>query len=32
MSTTAVMKKVGQPYTRLGTTFGICAERGDATR
>ncbi len=28
MSTTAVMKKVGQPYTRLGTTFGICAERG----
>jgi hypothetical protein len=28
MSTTAVMRKVGQPYTRLGTTFGICAERG----
>jgi hypothetical protein len=28
MSTTAVMKKVGQPYTRLGTTYGICAERG----
>ena len=30
MSTAAVMKKVGQPYTRLGTTYGICAEqRGD---
>ncbi len=28
MSTTAVMKKVGQPYTRLATTFGICAVRG----
>ncbi|KRF12321.1 hypothetical protein ASG90_15170 [Nocardioides sp. Soil797] len=26
MSTTAVMKKVGQPYTRLGTTYGICAK------
>jgi hypothetical protein len=28
MSTVAVMKKVGQPYTRLGTTYGICAEQG----
>ncbi len=28
MSTTAVMKKVGQPFTRMGTTYGICAERG----
>lgn len=26
MSTTAVMKKVGQPYTRLGSTYGICAK------
>lgn len=25
MTTTAVMKKVGQPYTRLGTRYGICA-------
>lgn len=25
MSTTAVMRAVGQPYTRLGRTFGFCA-------
>ncbi|KQZ68616.1 MULTISPECIES: hypothetical protein [unclassified Nocardioides] len=25
MTTTAVMKAVGQPFTRLGTTYGICA-------
>ncbi|MDN5895245.1 MAG: hypothetical protein L0H93_14630 [Nocardioides sp.] len=25
MSTTAVMKAVGQPFTRLGTTYGVCA-------
>ncbi|MDQ4052237.1 MAG: peptidase [Actinomycetota bacterium] len=30
MSTVTVMRKVGQPYSRLGTTYGICAERGDA--
>ena len=30
MSTTAVMRVVGQPYTRLGRTFGFCAkEKGD---
>ena len=28
MSTQQVMKKVGQPYTRLGSTYGICATRG----
>ncbi|MFA6300058.1 MAG: hypothetical protein WC642_12875 [Nocardioides sp.] len=26
MSTLAVMRAVGQPYTRLGTTYGFCAE------
>ena len=26
MSTRAVMKAVGQPYTRLGRTFGFCAK------
>jgi hypothetical protein len=26
MSTTAVMRAVGQPYTRLGREFGFCAE------
>lgn len=25
MTTTAVMKKVGQPFTRLGRSYGICA-------
>jgi hypothetical protein len=28
MSTTQVMRKVGQPYSRLDTAYGICAERG----
>ncbi len=28
MSTTAVMKVVGQPYTRLGRSFGFCARQG----
>ncbi len=27
MSTRAVLRKVGQPYLRLGTTFGLCAKR-----
>jgi hypothetical protein len=32
MSTRAVMKAVGQPYTRLGRTFGFCAkEKGHRT-
>ena len=32
MSTRAVMKAVGQPYTRLGRTFGFCAkEKGHPT-
>ena len=26
MSTRAVMRAVGQPYTRLGRTFGFCAK------
>ena len=26
MTTRAVMKAVGQPYTRLGRTFGFCAK------
>jgi hypothetical protein len=26
MGTKAVMRAVGQPYTRLGTTFGVCAK------
>jgi hypothetical protein len=26
MSTRAVMNAVGQPYTRLGRTFGFCAK------
>ena len=26
MSTTQVMRAVGQPYTRLGREFGFCAE------
>jgi hypothetical protein len=28
LATTAVMRRVGQPYTRLGTTYGICAKQG----
>ncbi|MEJ7833157.1 MAG: hypothetical protein WKF79_09595 [Nocardioides sp.] len=28
MTTGAVMRKLGQPYTRLDTTYGVCAERG----
>ncbi|GAA4707071.1 hypothetical protein [Nocardioides conyzicola] len=28
MSTTAVMKAVGQPYERLGTTYSFCAKTG----
>lgn len=28
MTTTAVMKAVGQPYTRLGSTYGFCARTG----
>ncbi len=28
MSPLAVMRAVGQPFTRLGTTYGICATRG----
>ncbi len=28
MSTTAVMRAVGQPYTRLGRSFGFCAKDG----
>jgi hypothetical protein len=31
MSTRAVMNEVGQPYTRIGTAYGICAERGRDT-
>ena len=27
MTTRQVMEKVGQPYTRLGRTFGLCATR-----
>lgn len=30
MSTRQVMKVVGQPYTRLGRTFGFCATQGGA--
>jgi len=29
MSPLAVMRAVGQPFTRLGTTYGICGTRGD---
>ena len=29
MSTRAVMNAVGQPYTRLGRTFGFCARTVD---
>lgn len=32
MTTRAVMETVGQPYTRLGTTYGICAKRPGDTR
>jgi hypothetical protein len=28
MTTLAVMRAVGQPFTRLGTTYGVCATRG----
>jgi len=28
MTPVQVMRKVGQPFTRLGSTFGICATRG----
>ena len=32
MTTRAVMRAVGQPYTRLGRTFGFCAkEKGHPT-
>ena len=29
MSPLAVMRAVGQPFTRLGSTYGICGTRGD---
>lgn len=32
MSTTAVMRAVGQPYRRLGTTYGVCARTADRAR
>jgi hypothetical protein len=32
MTTTAVMKAVGQPYTRLGSTYGFCARTGSDPR
>jgi hypothetical protein len=31
MSTRAVMRAVGQPYTRLGRTFGFCAREPGRT-
>ena len=32
MSTTQVMKVVGQPYTRLGREFGFCATGGGGSK
>ena len=32
MTTRAVMQAVGQPYTRLGRTFGFCAKAPGAKR
>jgi len=32
MSTSAVMRAVGQPFTRLGTTYGVCAKTADDPR
>ncbi|QIX25354.1 peptidase [Nocardioides sp. JQ2195] len=32
MTTTAVMRKVGQPWTRLGRTYGICARTASKQR
>jgi hypothetical protein len=29
MTTLEVMRAVGQPYTRLGSTYGVCARGAD---
>lgn len=32
MTTTQVMRRVGQPFRRLGTTYGVCAKSADNPR